>query len=236
MSWTTPISQLIRDDFVLEDDYSTLYVTLQDALLHRTGLPRHDLSPRSGEESVKDVVRSLRYLPMTEPLRTTFQYCNLMYVTIGHVIETLTGQWEGDFLAQRIWEPLNMTSTYFSLDDALNSGNPFARGYNWAPESRKFVERAYVNETSMAGAGAVLSTVVDYAKWMKMLVTGAPPLSAGSHQALVGPQMVLGRGPGGYVMYAYGWVVQDYRGVKMIWHNGGENGVSHCSSSSCSIR
>ena len=129
VSWQTPITQIIPDDFVLEDEYSTLHLTLEDAATHRTGLPRHDFSLQGGDQTVRDVVRSLRYLPLTQPLRTTFQYCNLMYVMLGHVLETLTGQWLGAFLAERIWKPLNMTSTYFSLSDALENGVPFAHGY-----------------------------------------------------------------------------------------------------------
>lgn len=131
VKWTTPISQLIPDDFVLEDDCLTRHVTLEDAATHRTGLPWHDVSVRGGNQTVKDVVRSLRFLPLAQPLRTTFQYCNLMYVMLSHVIETLTGNWLGHFRAKRIWEPLNMTSTLFSSSDILDSGKPFARGYTW---------------------------------------------------------------------------------------------------------
>jgi CubicO group peptidase (beta-lactamase class C family) len=61
--------------------------------------------------SVKDTVRDLRYLALTAEPRTKFQYCNLMFVAASHVVESLTGQWLGEFLRQRIWEPLGMKST-----------------------------------------------------------------------------------------------------------------------------
>jgi CubicO group peptidase (beta-lactamase class C family) len=51
VKWTTPISQLIPDDFVLEDDYSTRHVTFEDAATHRTGMPRHDFSDRGGNQT-----------------------------------------------------------------------------------------------------------------------------------------------------------------------------------------
>lgn len=79
VKWQTPIIQIISNDFVLDDDYSTLHLTLEDAATHRTGMPRHDFSILGGNQTTRDVVRSLRHLPLTEPLRTTFQYCNLMY-------------------------------------------------------------------------------------------------------------------------------------------------------------
>lgn len=73
LDWTTPIASLIPDDFVLMDDaWATAHITLEDALSHRTGLPRHDKSTshwvdgEDGDRRVatpRDVVRSLRYLP-----------------------------------------------------------------------------------------------------------------------------------------------------------------------------
>jgi len=115
IEWDTPISDLIRDDFVLENDYATNHITIEDALSHRSGMPRHDLSYGGHIDgrkfTPKDLVRSLRHLPLTAEPRTHFQYCNLMYVVVSHVIETLSGKWLGDFLKERIWAPLNMHST-----------------------------------------------------------------------------------------------------------------------------
>jgi CubicO group peptidase (beta-lactamase class C family) len=115
LQWNTPISNLIRDDFVLENDYATTHTTIEDALSHRTGLPRHDFSyggTYDGHKGMpKDVVRSLRHLPLTAEPRTRFQYCNIMFVVASYVIETLTGMWLGDVLKERIWRPLGMKST-----------------------------------------------------------------------------------------------------------------------------
>ncbi len=228
VKWTTPISDLIRKDFVLIDDYSTQHVTLEDAASHRSGLPRHDFSFIGGNQTVKDVVRSMRHLPLTKPIRTTFQYCNIMFVTLGHVIEILTGQWLGDFLSDRIWKPLNMTSTYFSLSDALKSGKPFARGQYWLSESQAFIEVDYIDNKAIEGAGAVLSTVTDYSKWLRIMMNRDEPISKAGHEALVTPHMISGKRPDRGIMtfYGLGWAVEYYRGYDVIWHNGGETGVS----------
>ena len=116
LSWDTPISSLIREDFVLPDLYSTEHVTIEDALSHRTGMPAHDASyggtnEKGEKRGVRDLVRSLRHLPLTAPLRMRFQYCNMMFVAVSHVVETLTGVGLGDFLKENIWEPLGMKST-----------------------------------------------------------------------------------------------------------------------------
>ena len=89
---------------VLKDEWATSYVTLEDALSHRTGMPRHDLSLNGLNTTVPDVVRKLRYLPMTAEPRAQWQYCNMMYITVTHLIETYTGDRLGKTLRERIWE------------------------------------------------------------------------------------------------------------------------------------
>jgi CubicO group peptidase (beta-lactamase class C family) len=92
VKWTSSVKSIIADDFVLADEYSTSHATLEDAASHRTSLPRHDFAFQGGNQTSRDIVRALRFLPLTQPICTTFQYCNLMYLMLGHVIETLTGQ------------------------------------------------------------------------------------------------------------------------------------------------
>lgn len=125
VQWTTPISEIIRDDFVLEDEYLTRHVTFEDALCHRTGMARHDLACGTENSTLKDTVRSLRYLPLTAPLHTKFQYSNPMWVTVSYVVEYLTGEWIGDVIRKRIWEPLGMTQT--SLKGGSLHGKSFSR-------------------------------------------------------------------------------------------------------------
>lgn len=44
IKWDTPVSSILRDDFVLENDFVTTHATVEDILSHRTGMPRHDFS------------------------------------------------------------------------------------------------------------------------------------------------------------------------------------------------
>lgn len=45
VKWTTPVSQLLRDDFVLSDGRYTEQVTIEDILSHRSGMPEYLLNP-----------------------------------------------------------------------------------------------------------------------------------------------------------------------------------------------
>ncbi|KAL8748962.1 MAG: hypothetical protein Q9184_007003 [Pyrenodesmia sp. 2 TL-2023] len=232
LSWTTPLSSLIRSDFLLPDDYATLHTTLEDAASHRTGMPGHDSSYGGPNFSLRDVVRNLRNLPMTAEIRTTFQYCNMMYMTLSHVIETLTSSWLGDVLRTRIWEPLNMTRTYFSLAQAKkaskNGAAELAKGYMWNNHTQSYTQIPWMDMPIASGAGNIISNVEDYAKWLQCLLSQSPPLSKTGHQSLRQPRIIQADSPIpgmiGPSTYALGWNVQNYRGEPLISHTGGVPG------------
>ncbi|KAI4246616.1 MAG: hypothetical protein LQ352_006364, partial [Teloschistes flavicans] len=229
LTWRTPISSLIRDDFVLPDEYATAHVTLEDAASHRTGMPRHDSSYGGPGYGLRDVVRNLRNLPMTAEIRTRFQYCNMMYMTLSHVIETLTGSWLGHVLWDRIWKPLDMTRTYFSLGQAQqavkNGEADLAMGYVWVNRTQKYAETGWADIPLVSGAGDVISNVEDYTKWLRFLIDQSPPLSKAGHSDLRHPRTVLPDQilPGftGTSAYALAWDVETYHGELLITHSGG---------------
>ncbi|KAI1842021.1 hypothetical protein JX266_011776 [Neoarthrinium moseri] len=234
VTWRTPISQLIRDDFVLQPEYAWAqeHLTIEDALTHRTGFPRHDksLPARSGPDAhvtaVRDITRSLRDLPMVLEPRTRWKYCNLMFMVLSHAIQELTRRWLGDVMREWIWEPLGMRSTYFSLDAALEAPEDLARGYYWEYKDQEggYKEVPWLKLQEASGAGAVVSNVLDYAKWIRCLVNEAAPLSKEGHKAIRTPRMVPsaeGKGLGGPSSYALGWHTNTYKGHRMYTHSGG---------------
>ncbi|KAI4087199.1 MAG: hypothetical protein LQ344_006945 [Seirophora lacunosa] len=232
LSWTTPLSTLIPSDFVLPDEYATLHATLEDAASHRTGMPRHDGSYGGPNFHLRNVVRNLRNLPMTAEIRTRFQYCNMMYMTLSHVIETLTGSWLGDVLWERIWEPLRMTRTIFSLSQAQEASKAgvahLAEGYMWNNLTQKYVQTPWMDIRLVSGAGNIISNVDDYAKWLHFLINQSAPLSKAGHMSLRHARTICDDNPIPGILspstYALGWSVENYRGEPLISHDGGTPG------------
>lgn len=233
LSWQTPISHLIRDDFVLQPEYAWAqeHLTLEDALSHRTGFPRHDKSlatyygPDRHQATVGDFARSLRHLPMVSEPRTAYRYCNLMFMVASHVIQTLTQTWLGSLMKELIWAPLGMRSTYFSLEDALAGPEHLASGYYWdyGASEGGFEEVPYLGLQEASGAGAVVSNVLDYAKWLSCLINEAAPLSKEGHKAIKKPRITPAGGTGydAEFSYALGWNVGTYKGHRVFTHSGG---------------
>lgn len=230
--WTTPISAIIRDDFVMQGSWATENLNLEDAASHRTGMPRHDLSwaktrfeDSNSKVSTADVVRSLRHLKPSAAPRTTWQYCNLMYVVLGHVIETLTGKWLGEAIRERIWEPLGMTATFGDTKDALAVENHLAAGYYWDFEKEDYITLRVDSTRESGGAGLVISTVEDYSKWVKCLLYETQPFSKEAHKDIRKTRMLTDtqeEAGDGDLTYGLAWMKKTYHGEVVYKHGGTE--------------
>ena len=252
MKWTSPINEFIRADFVLEAAHATTHTTIEDALSHRTGLPRHDLIYGQLNDTPSSVVQRMRYLPMTAEPRTTWQYCNLMYAVITDLLETITGQKLETILADNFWKPLGMSSTTFTLPSAMSDSSRLARGYYWDPPASRhrtatsqgqYVPEPYVDISPISGAGATISTVNDYALWVKALLdatdAGEPrntssPITPSILRDLMTPRAIVSdfdneqeANNSGFItppLYALGWAITKVAGETLVGHNGGLTG------------
>ena len=128
-----------------------------------------------------------------------------------------------------------MDDTFFSLSDAEAATDTnrvsLARGYSWFNRSREYLSVPYLDSDVVSGAGATISNVLDYAKWLRCLMARAPPLSSAAHDALhfprinlppiLAPQYVKHSVFRGVDGYSLAWFTSNYRGEVMIWHPGG---------------
>lgn len=228
--WNTTIHSIIPDDFVLQDDWATLNTTLDDAACHRSGMAAHDivmfpLAVDGRRSTTRDAVRNMRNVPMTTLLpRTTYHYCNVMYIALSHVIEVLTGKPLGDALKEMLWQPLGMNSTYFDTDDALASGKDLSESYVWDEKQSEFVKRPPFHASAASGAGAVISTANDFAKWMRFLIDEEMPFSKQAHKDLWRAGVIVSdvrTARSGATTYGRGWGISDVQGVTVRTHSGG---------------
>jgi CubicO group peptidase (beta-lactamase class C family) len=104
--WSTTISSIIHDDFVLQDSWETEHITLDDTISHRKGMSAYDKAyagvVEGKEAKPKDIVRNLRNLPLTTEPRVKYLYTNAMYTTVSYVIKTVTGKWLRDVMKELI--------------------------------------------------------------------------------------------------------------------------------------
>ena len=172
--------------FRMSDDYLTGHVTPRDMLSHRTGLPRHDLVWYDAGLTGEETTRRIRYLQPSYGLRERFQYNNLMYQASGCLMRKLSGKTWEEFVKTRIFMPLGMKSSNFSIEELKKypdyafpySLNPdFALPYSMHIDSvKKFPEKLsdldikripFFKMTANGPAGAINSNLKDMAKWVR---------------------------------------------------------------------
>jgi hypothetical protein len=84
-----------------------------------------------------------------------------------------------------------------------------------------------------SGAGNIVSSATDYAKWLRAMIDRAPPISPASHAQLVRAHSivnVLALGPDSAstipVTYGFGWDIVSYHGELLITHAGAQPGYA----------
>jgi CubicO group peptidase (beta-lactamase class C family) len=233
VGWDEPVRTYLPD-FRLQDEYAAAHATPRDLLSHRTGLPRHDLVWIGGQFSRQELYDRLPQLEMNKELRAAWQYQNLMFMTAGILIGKVDGSsWE-EFTQKRIFDPLGMKETNFSVALTQKSAD-FSRPYM---EIKDNVEQVPFRDITAVGpAGSINSNVLDMAQWVLLNLNKGkfgdkPIVSEASMAQIHSPQMVI---PGPiqydeilYESYGLGWVIEPYRGHLVVWHNGGIDGfISH---------
>ena len=230
LKWDTPVCKYVPS-FRLKDKVATERLTIRDMLCHRTGLPRHDMVWWKTDLSRAELFRRLRYLKPTKDIRAEWQYCNLMYVAAGVVIEEISGQsWE-DFVRERIFEPLGMNDASFFPEAQQCSGN-IAVGHRHV-KNRFAVQRP--NQVPSKGpAGTICANATDMCKWLIMNLhegkyRGSQVISKRALREIHTPQIAAPGMPEDHELlpasYALGWNVSAYRGHLMVSHSGSINGT-----------
>ena len=232
LEWEAPVRNYIPW-FKLYDKEAGARLSVRDLVTHRSGLPRHDLLWYNNKTaSREDLVRALAYLPPTADLREKWQYNNLMFLTAGYLLETLTGKpWE-DAVRSLVFEPLGMKRSNFSVLDSQKDSD-FAYPYN-------FVDKAYEklpfrDITNVGPAGSINSSVNEMARWVAVHLAdgkfeGRDLLSSSTVSDMHNPHMVTGAVSSSpdiaATAYAMGWFTDVYRGHRRVHHGGNIDGFS----------
>ena len=230
LEWERPLRDYLPE-LRLHDPVVTDRLSVIDLLSHRSGLPRHDLAWLGHPgRSRAELVRRLRFLPLSRDLRQEFQYCNFGYLVAGHVVEVLSGTpWE-DYLRTRLLAPLGMGRSNLSADD-MSADPDHATAY----ERRQGVVGPVPQRpvTAMAPAGAVNSCAADMARWLLAQlgggqVDGQAVMSPGTVARQHRPHMLMpeDRTFPASTRHAYGlgWMIGRYRDHRLAEHGGGIDG------------
>ncbi|WP_245799307.1 serine hydrolase [Virgibacillus siamensis] len=106
-------------------------VTIADLLTHTSGLTPWKPTYLYADNS-EEVLAFINNLPLEYETGTDRRYSDFSFMTLGFIIEKVTGKQLDKYLETEIYEPLKMRSTMFTPPDSLNKkiaatswGNPY---------------------------------------------------------------------------------------------------------------
>jgi CubicO group peptidase (beta-lactamase class C family) len=127
------------------------------------------LTPTAG--TLKEKILALATLPLISHPGEEFHY-GMSVDVLGYLIEVFSGKTLDEFLRQRIFEPLKMNDTYFSLPK-----EKFARLatlYKISKEGKLIKATGYFpypqTQNYFAGGAGLVSTAFDYSRFAQMLL------------------------------------------------------------------
>lgn len=237
LDWDKPVRQYVPSIRFYNHDLDNS-VTIRDMLAHRTGISRHDMIWYRSDFTRKELFDRLKYLEPSQPIRQGQLYNNMMYAAAGYAIELLSGKTWEDFLRERLFAPLEMNSTMFSIAEMVKQPDYFAP-YNEKRDTTLLYRIPYYEETSgMGPAGSIISNISDMSKWLIALMNGGaykgkqviPPavLHATLAPSIALPNRALETR--GYKeilnpVYGMGRWFASYRGHFLAYHGGDLDGI-----------
>jgi len=200
-------------------------VTVRELLSHTSGFGDYpkDFDFRK-DWSEDELLKRVESIPLGYPPGTKWAYSNLGYLTLGILIHRVTGEFYGDFLEQRIFRPLDMTSTRIISEADIVPNR--AAGYRLVKGKLKNQEwvAPMVNTTA---DGSLYFSILDLAKWDRALYTERLLKKSSLDRMwtpalLKGGQANAGRPNSGH--YGFGWFIDDRGGHRCVHHDGSWQG------------
>jgi CubicO group peptidase (beta-lactamase class C family) len=195
-------------------------ITVHQLLCHTAGLvhwpqlPELDLTAVVPPGEVLDVFGRA---PLLSVPGTGYSYSSPGYVLLARIVEGASGTPYRDFLADEIFSPLELRSTFAgngadrpNLAVPLHEGEPVA---------------SFELDAVGMGAGDAWSTIGDLAAWDAALDAGKL-LSEESHRRMFTVHTPVTEELGGLTLdgYGYAWYMANVGGHSVVFHTGGNAG------------
>ncbi|HEV2741368.1 MAG TPA: serine hydrolase domain-containing protein [Candidatus Elarobacter sp.] len=234
------VMMLVEDGKVSLDDSITKYfpdaptawkpILVKNLLSHTSGLSEYETPERTAPDgpfdmrkdyTEADFVKKIEALPIENPPGDKWNYRNTNYLLLGILIHHVTGTFYADFLAQRIFKPLGMTSTRLISEADIIPNR--AAGYELHGTELKNQE--WVSPTFNTTAdGTLYFNVLDLARWDEALYTTR--LLKQSSLDRIWTVFPLNDGKPNADNYGFAWIIDKQNGHGRIEHGGAWQGFT----------
>lgn len=193
-------------------------VTVRNLLTHTGGFTDYPESFDFRKDYTEDdLLKIFKETPLAFKPGEKWQYSNLGFVTLGILIHKVTGKFYGDFLHERIFKPLGMsTARVISERDIVPN-----RAAGYAFINNEIKNQRWVSPSLNTTAdGSLYLTVLDMIKWDEALTAGKLLSKAAYEQMWTPVRLADGREQA----YGFGWGLRRSNGKRVIEHSGSWQG------------
>lgn len=151
-------------------------VTVRHLLGMSGGFPQDD---PWGDRRLADTVAELEGLVSTglqysNPPGTTWEYSNLGYALLGHVITRVTGRPYQEYITRELLRPLGMTNTVWEYSRV--PADQLALGYRWQQE--QWIPEPILHDGTFGAMGGLITPIDDFARYVAFHLDAWPPRDA----------------------------------------------------------
>jgi CubicO group peptidase (beta-lactamase class C family) len=144
-------------------------ITIQDLLRHTSGLDYREF----GDKDLAEMITKLSERPLRDQPGTKWFY-GISTDVLARVVEVVSGQRFDQFLQERIFDPLGMVDTSFTvpeekLDRFAELYSPDRNG-GLVPANPAMSSGFYGPTTYFSGTGGLVSTAADYLRFCQMFL------------------------------------------------------------------
>ena len=213
--------------FRVADAEASSQLTVEMLLTHTSGISTADgVNPLRGPISTLDgQVRALSTVT-TDPAPSRFVYSNANYQVLGSIIESVSGQPYEEYIRHNIFEPLEMRSSFTSLDEASGAGlsDGHRLFFGMSRPGQPFYRPDFLP------AGWLVSSAQDLGHYLIAQLNegrfrGRQLVSA---EAIIQMHQGTTAVPGpGETYYGMGWFSGNRNGLNGVWHSGSNGADMH---------
>lgn len=204
--------------------YEGREITLEDLATHSSGLPRipSNMNPADpanpyADYSVEQLYAFLNNHTLAREPGTKADYSNLGMGLLGHVLTEAAGKSFEELLTERVLKPLALSNTHFPNSKNASLRQALAPPYK--QENGVLVPSNNWDITTLAGAGALLSTAEDMLRYLKAQLALTDSALQDAIELSHKP-----RQPFGPEQIGLGWIIRGEGEQEIYWHNGGTGG------------
>jgi CubicO group peptidase (beta-lactamase class C family) len=224
----TAVMMLVEEGKLSLEDKITKYftdapeawrdITVRHMLTHTSGMgdypPDFDMRRDYTED---ELFQRIKTIPLAFQPGEKWSYSNIAYVMLGILIHKVSGKFYGDFLQERVFKPLGMsTARIISEADIVPNRAAGYRLVNGQLKNQSWVSPS-LNTTA---DGALYLTVYDMAKWDAALYTDKLLKRTTLEQMWTPVKLNNGKTH----PYGFGWMLGEVRGHRIIEHSGSWQG------------